>query len=255
VVLVVADVHGAFKALARVVALGHPVLVLGDLVNLVDYRTNEGIIPDVVGADLVADIVALRDVDRASEANRLWSERTSSLAFDVRAEIGRRMAAEYVDMRSALTGGSVFITHGNVDDPTLLRDHLPDGATYVDAAVIELEGERFGFVGGGVPRIGSRGEVDDAGMRRKLDELGPVDVLCSHVPPSLPMVHEDVIGGPAKGSLPIREYIDAYQPRIHYFGDIHQPRATEITRGRTRCVNVGYFRATGRPHVHATPGP
>jgi Icc-related predicted phosphoesterase len=248
--LVVADVHGAFSALARVVATGRPVLVLGDLVNLVDYRTNEGIIPDVVGADLVADIVALRDVDRAAEANRLWSERTASLTIDVRAEIGKRMAAEYSDMRSALTGGSVFITHGNVDDPAMLREHLPEGTTYVDAEVIEVDGERFGIVGGGLPRIGSRGEVADDEMRGKLARLGPVDVLCSHVPPSVPMVDEDVIGGPAKGSIPLREYLDAYQPRIHYFGDIHQPRATEVLRGATRCINVGYFRATGRPHIH-----
>jgi Icc-related predicted phosphoesterase len=248
--LVVADVHGAFEALARVVASGDVALVLGDLVNLVDYRTNEGIIPDVIGRETVAEIVALRDVDREHEADRLWKARTAALEIDVRAEIGKRMEVEYRAMRAALTGGRTYVTHGNVDDPAVLRAHLPEGATYVDAAVFEYEGERFGVVGGGIPRIGSRGEVAEDEMRRKLASIGPVDVLCSHVPPALPMVDEDVIGGPAKGSVPLREYIDEVRPRIHYFGDIHQPRATDVMRGSTRCVNVGYFRATGRPHLH-----
>ncbi len=79
------------NALATVVARGEPVLVLGDLVNLVDYRTNVGIIPDVVGVELVAAIVALRDRSRADEADRLWRERTAELDIDVRAEVGRRM--------------------------------------------------------------------------------------------------------------------------------------------------------------------
>lgn len=249
-VLVLSDVHGAFDALATVVARGDTVLILGDLVNLVDYRTNIGIIPDVVGVDLVRDLVALRDRSRTDEADRLWRERTTELDIDVRAEVGRRMAAEYEAMREALTGGRVFITHGNVDDPSMLKDHLPAGSTYVDAAVVEVEGERFGFVGGGVPRIGSRGEVGDDAMRRKLDSLGDIDVLCTHVPPAVGMLAEDVVGGPSKGSLPVLEFLHERKPRVHYFGDIHQPRASELSVGSTRCINVGYFRATGRATVH-----
>lgn len=248
--LVVSDVHGAFDALATVVATGDTVLILGDLVNLVDYRTNVGIIPDVVGVDLVRDLVALRDRSRAAEADRLWRERTAALDLDVRAEVGRRMVAEYEAMRMALTGGDVYITHGNVDDPTMLRDHLPPGSRYVDADVVEVEGERFGFVGGGVPRIGSRGEVADETMRRKLDSLGDIDVLCTHVPPAVAMLAEDVVGGPSKGSVPVLEFLRDKKPRVHYFGDIHQPRASELSVGATRCINVGYFRATGRPTVH-----
>lgn len=249
--LVVSDVHGAFEPLATVVARGEPVLVLGDLVNLVDYRTNVGIIPDVVGVELVAAIVALRDRSRADEADRLWRERTAELDIDVRAEVGRRMVAEYEEMREALAGGHVYITHGNVDDPTMLRSHLPAGSTYVDGGVVEIEGERFGFVGGGVPRIGSRGEVADDTMRRKLASLGEIDVLCTHVPPAVAMLAEDVVGGPSKGSVPVLEFLLEREPRVHYFGDIHQPRASELTVGVTHCVNVGYFRATGRPTVHA----
>ena len=48
--LVVSDVHGAFDALEEVARRGEILLILGDLINLLDYRTHEGIITDVLGA-------------------------------------------------------------------------------------------------------------------------------------------------------------------------------------------------------------
>jgi Icc-related predicted phosphoesterase len=249
-VLIVSDVHGAFDALADVVARGEVVLVLGDLVNLIDYRTCEGIVPDVIGSDLAHELVALRGQNQFDEANRLWVERTAALGFDVREEIGRRMRREYVLMRHALEGGRVVLTHGNVDDPEMLIAHLPPTTTYVDGGVVDIDGLRVGIVGGGVPRIGSRGEVSDHEMAAKLDALGPVDILCSHVPPAIPMLTEDVIGGRSKASAPLLDYLERASPSFHYFGDVHQPRATRWQHRSTTCVNVGYFRATGRATVH-----
>ena len=74
---VVSDVHGAWDALERVAATGDLILILGDLVNLIDYRTNEGIIPDVVGSELVAEVAALRGIDRYEEAGALWRAHTN----------------------------------------------------------------------------------------------------------------------------------------------------------------------------------
>ncbi len=47
--LVVSDVHGAFDALADLKRYDEPLLVLGDLLNLLDYRTGEGITADGLG--------------------------------------------------------------------------------------------------------------------------------------------------------------------------------------------------------------
>ena len=58
--LLVADVHGDNQALARVARLGEPLLVLGDLLNLVDYRTGEGLLADLFGRDLVLEVLDLR---------------------------------------------------------------------------------------------------------------------------------------------------------------------------------------------------
>lgn len=252
-VLLVADVHGAFDALARLGAFGHEVIILGDLVNLIDYRSCEGVVPDVVGRDLVAEVVALRMAGRHGEAHERWRQATATLDIDLPQHIASGMARQYAEMAATLAAVSGYLIHGNVDDPEMLRSHLPEGIAWVDGETRDIGGERFGFAGGGIRRIGTPGEVDDDVMRAKLQALGPVDVLCTHVPAAIPMLAEDTIGGRSKGSHPIREYLDTHRPLWHYYGDVHQPRATSLWYGSTRCVNVGYFRATHRGVIRGAP--
>jgi Icc-related predicted phosphoesterase len=99
-------------------------------------------------------------------------------------------------------------------------------------------------------RIGTPGEVTEAEMEEKLAKLGPVDVLCTHVPPAIPALATDVIAGSEKGSQAILDYVETHKPAFHYFGDIHQPRATTWRIGSTVTRNLGYFRATGRATQH-----
>ena len=51
--LIVADVHGEFDALRKLVKTGEALLILGDLINYVDYRTMDGIAADVLGREFV----------------------------------------------------------------------------------------------------------------------------------------------------------------------------------------------------------
>jgi hypothetical protein len=60
----------------------------------------------------------------------------------------------------------------------------------------------------------------------------------------------DVVGRTRKASKEILEYLLEARPAFHFFGDIHQPQATTWLVGTTRCINVGYFRATGRALHH-----
>lgn len=248
--LLVSDVHGAFGALRRVAASAEPLLVLGDLVNLVDYRTLEGIVTDVVGRPLIEVTIEARTRGDDAAADAAWRAGIDGLGIDVRGEVIERMRTSYREMTESLTGADAYVIHGNVDSPEMLQEHLPPGVRYVDGQSVEIEGAIVGFAGGGVPRIGSRGEIDDDAMRAKLADLGTVDILCTHVAPALPMLAQDVIGGSSKGSTPVLEYIEEHEPAFHYFGDVHQPRATEYQHGATKCLNVGYFRATGRPVRH-----
>ncbi len=243
---VVADVHGAHGALARVAPEGSTVLVLGDLVNLVDYRTNEGIVPDVIGVDVVKELVALRAAGLFDEASDLWTQRTAERGSEIRIEVTARMQAEYADVASALERYTAYVTFGNVDRVSMLKDSLPPTATFIDAGVVEIDGHAVGFAGGGVPLIGSQGEVSDQDMAKKLAILGPVDILCTHVPPAVDVLSHDVVGGRPKASQPVLDYLNEYQPVMHFFGDVHQPTALTWRVGNTVCRNVGYFRATGR---------
>jgi Icc-related predicted phosphoesterase len=132
---------------------------------------------------------------------------------------------------------------------------LPDGYEYVHGQTRDIDGIRFGFVGGGAATpLQAEGEVSDESMAVLLDGLGDIDVLCTHVAPAVDPLQTDVITGRAeRGSVPLVDYIRASSPRLHLFGDVHQPQASSWRIGPTRCRNVGYFRATERP-VHLDPG-
>ena len=248
---IVSDVHGAHLALARLAPEGATVLVLGDLVNLVDYRTNAGIVTDVVGKDLVDRVVDLRTRHRFDEASALWREENAARYDEIRQKVGRAMRLEYRLVSGSLEKYVSYVTFGNVDDPEMLKESLPSSATFLDRGVVEIDGYSVGFAGGGVPAIGSAGEVTAEAMAEKLHTLGPVDILCTHVPPAVGVLATDVVGGRAKGSQPVLDYLMEFRPSFHYFGDVHQPTASTWRVGGTRCVNVGYFRATGRGVEHA----
>jgi Icc-related predicted phosphoesterase len=248
--LIVSDVHGAAEALGRVAATDQPLLVLGDLVNLIDYRTGDGIVADVVGREVVREISVLRSLRLLAEADDVWHAATQGRTEEIDVAIGALMAEQYRSVCGALDGADAYVTYGNVDRPDMLADMLPATAHYVDGEVRVIEGHTVGFVGGGIPRIGTPGEVDPKDMREKLDRLGPVDILCTHVPPDVQPLAADVIGRTRKASREILDYLLVHQPAFHYFGDIHQPQATTWRVGRTRCINVGYFRATGRAVRH-----
>ncbi|HEY6627588.1 MAG TPA: metallophosphoesterase [Acidimicrobiia bacterium] len=248
-ILVISDVHFALDALHRVVGMGAPVLILGDLVNLTDYRTGEGAVADVLGLEFARATAEARAAGDYQGMRDLWADSAEDRYDEVREKIGAAIDAQYQGVSGALEGGSGYVIHGNVDRPRSLRASLPSGFEYVHGQVVELEGLTFGFVGGGAPTpLQAEGEISDDEMTSLLEQLGPVDVLCTHVPAAVHSLRTDVITGRAeRGSTPILEYLVREQPRLHLFGDVHQPQATTWRVGSTLCRNVGYFRATGRP--------
>ncbi|MEA3511642.1 MAG: metallophosphoesterase [Actinomycetota bacterium] len=248
--LIVSDVHGATEALRRVAAKGEPLLVLGDLINYIDYRSNDGIVAEVSGRELVDDFVRIRGTEGHEAASDMWHRHWAGREEELRERYRTVTEAAYEDVCDALRGCEAYVTYGNVDRPKMLAGHLPEGARFVDAEVVTISGLRVGFAGGGMASIGTPGEVTEREMAAKLANLGPVDILATHVPPAVPALACDVIGGREKGSTAILEYIERMQPPFQYFGDIHQPRATSWRLGSTRCINTGYFRATGRATRH-----
>jgi len=244
----VSDVHDSPPALRRLTALGEEIVILGDLVNLTDYRTGEGAVAAVMGTEFASRSSAARGKGAYSEMRSLWQERSAGSAEELRQLIGAELTEQYRNAGEALTGGHGLVIHGNVDRPGPLQEILPDGFRYVHGEVVIRDGMRLGFVGGGVPTpLQAAGEVSDEEMKAILDSIGAVDVLCTHVAPALTPLRRDVVTGrEERGSDQVYEYLLEHQPRYHLFGDVHQPQASTWRIGRTRCFNAGYFRATGR---------
>ncbi|MCY3579056.1 MAG: metallophosphoesterase [Acidimicrobiia bacterium] len=251
--LIVSDVHGAFAELARVGRSQQPLLVLGDLINYVDYRTGEGIAADVYGRQFAQEFTRNRRRGDWSANRQLWRQvqqgREREMAERIRSEVRR----QYQEARRALSReGRTYLIHGNVDWPREMGEALSDVVVKADGRVVEIEGYSVGFAGGGVPTPArAKGEEPHEVMAEKLAGLGEVDILCTHVAPSVGPLHRDVVTGqPERSSQVVLEYLLTHRPRFHYFGDIHQPQATTWRVGKTLCRNVGYFRATARAVQH-----
>lgn len=250
--ILIADVHGAVEKLRALVARKREQLVvLGDLINFIDYRTMEGILAELAGRDWVRRMVDLRTEGRFDEARELWAEVRESDEGNLQQRIAHLIDAAYRDICGPLQGAGAIVTFGNVDRVEVLQRHLPSDARFIESGVVEIEGLTVGVVGGGVlSGLRVPGELSDDEMAKRLAALGPVDVLCTHVPPSVPQLQRDVVGGTQKGSEAVLEYVLEQRPRFHYFGDIHQPQAIKWIVGETLCHNAGYFRATGRGVHH-----
>src|SRR5680860_1853093 len=103
-VYLLADVHAEFKGLGEVARRGVPIMVLGDLINLIDYRTLEGIIPRVMGREFGRLVADARGRSDFAEMRRLWTEYVGSRGEEVRAAMDAEVRAEYRECAQALDG-------------------------------------------------------------------------------------------------------------------------------------------------------
>jgi Icc-related predicted phosphoesterase len=249
---VVSDIHGAADAVRRAAAGADALLVCGDLVNLIDYRSLQGIAADVFGPQVTRRFVELRTAGRFDEAGGVLRGATAGREAEVRDLVATACRAQYEQVFAAFPVPT-YLTHGNVDSPDLFRDLLPPGVRHLDGEAVEVDGLRVGFVGGGLPR-GSRPHLSECTQEEfaaKVARLPRVDVLCSHMPPAVDDLRFDVVAGrPEPGSRALLDYVEEHQPDYLYFGHVHQPRRARLRVGRTWLVNCGYFRATGRMLDH-----
>lgn len=254
---VVSDLHGACDPLRKAVPDGSTLLLLGDLLNVIDYVEMTGILVEIFGVEAVAAVSQMRLEGNYEEARRLIAERSDGRRDEIRAEFTRLAMIEYEQVFAALPDPTYLIL-GNVDIPPMAGNFVDRGAgvVWADEQTFEIQGERFGFAGGALPTpLHVAGEITPEEMKAKIDQLGPVDVLCTHIPPAVPELCFDTVAGKSeKGSTDILEYILDTKPRRHYFGHVHQPLLSSMWVGETLCVNVGYFRATKRAFPHAYDG-
>lgn len=255
---VVSDVHGNVEALARAGDGADALLVLGDLVDFVDYRDpNRGILGRVLGPEVSRRFGEIRTNGRPGELME-YARHAWSTVPDPPAVVADAVREQYAELFAAMSAPTWAIP-GNVDQPDLWPEFLREGIVAADGQVVTLGGVRFGFVAGAplppgvAPRRGGpwkpnmlRFEEFEAAAAR----LGTVDVLCSHVPPAVPDLTYDVVSRRAESSSPaLLDVCVRDRARAALFGHVHQPLAARARVGRTECVNVGHFRRTGVPYV------
>ncbi len=248
---VVSDVHGRADALARAGEGADALICLGDLALFIDYDDHsQGIFPELFGAEHASRFIGLRTEGRFDEARELSAGLWARLGGDPREHIERAVRAQYAELFAAMPVPA-YLTYGNVDVPRLWAEHLRDGQRVLDGETAEIGGLVFGFVGGGLrTRYRTPNEVDEEEYAAKVEALGPVDVLCSHIPPAVPELLYDVVARRfERGSEALLAAIRRTQPRYALFGHVHQPLHGRTRIGRTECVNVGHFRGRGTPYA------
>ncbi len=252
----VSDVHGNIDALAKVAAGAELLVVLGDLLDYVDYHDpGNGILGEVFGPEPVLRFTELRSAHDFAGLRQL----NESLWAGVADPLGTltEVVAERYRQIVAVLSGPTLLTLGNVDVAPIWNDVAGDTLPFLDGEVVQVAGRRFGFVGGGSMRPGFVPRPSAHVWQpfvRPADEyiasvvaLGAVDVLCSHLPPDLAVLRYDRVPARLEMYGPgLLESIDTHQPAMAVFGHVHQPLAARTRRGRTECVNVGHFQRVPR---------
>lgn len=252
---VASDVHGASRELAEAAEGADVFVCLGDLICFLDYHDPcRGIFADLFGEDHARRYIDLRTANRFTEARELSARAWESLG--VTGQEGRWGVMEalvrnqYRDLFDAMPTPAL-LTYGNVDLPALWPEYLREGHQVIDGEVVEVDGRRWGFVGGGlVSPMRTPFEIAPDDYAAAVARLGPVDVLFTHIPPAVPELTYDTVARRFEvGSSALRDYVEEHQPRYHFFGHVHQPLAARTRIGRTECVNVGHFHGREVPFI------
>ena len=247
------DIHGEYEAMRAQLQPDDVAVLLGDYLNLIDFRTLDGILSEVYSREEIRKVLTLMatgDKEKARVKIRDAIGGTPEKSEQVRAMV----AASYTEFFESIPC-KCFMLYGNTDGPEVMKKL---GATaeveLVECGVVEVDGQRFGMVSGapqGPWNAGLPGEMDTERYDRMVASLGPVDVLCTHYPPAIPDLTWDTLADRDEvGSAALLAYIDEHAPSIHYFGHVHHPRESCLVRGATTVFNTGFFRVSKTAVVH-----
>ncbi|WP_433184645.1 metallophosphoesterase family protein [Actinoallomurus sp. CA-150999] len=248
---VVSDVHGRADALVQAGDGADAFICLGDLILFIDYEDHgKGIFAELFGQEHAETFIELRTQKRFDEARAFSRSMWATLEGDAGPYIEAAVRRQYKELFGAMPTPA-YLTYGNVDIPRLWPESLRAGQRVLDGETVELDGLRFGFVGGGLrTEYRTPYEIDDDVFAAKVAAVGEVDVLCCHIPPAVPeLLYDTVARRFERGSEAVLRMIHEAQPKYVLFGHVHQPLVRRTRIGRTECVNVGHFRARGVPYV------
>lgn len=248
---VISDVHGRSAGLATAADGADALVCLGDLLCFIDYHDHgAGIFADLFGAHNVSRFIGMRTAKRFDAAREFLDGLWAGLDGDPQARLDQAVRRQYAELFAAMPEPA-YLTYGNVDMPRLWPEYARAGHRVLDGEVLDLGGFRLGFVGGGLhSSYRTPYELDEETYAAKIAAVTGADVLCCHIPPSLPELTYDIVARRfERGSEAVLDAIRDAAPAYVLFGHVHQPLDARIRIGRTECLNVGHFRRTGLPRA------
>jgi Icc-related predicted phosphoesterase len=252
---IVSDVHGASDALARAADGSDLFICLGDLILFLDYDDpTRGIYADLFGTEHTRAYLEARTANRFDDARELsaaaWRGRGVFDQADRWASLEVMIRKQYEVLFEAMPTPAL-LTYGNVDVPALWPEFLKPEHQVVDGATVTINGIRMGFVGGGLASpMRTPYELTEEQYSQKIQALGPVDVLFTHIPPAVPQLTYDTVARRFEtGSQATLDYLNEFAPAYHLFGHVHQPLRARARVGKTECLNVGHFHGRKLPFV------
>ncbi|MFL2674210.1 MAG: hypothetical protein ACJ0F9_00960 [Candidatus Actinomarina sp.] len=212
----ISDVHHGLASIKNIPDTKEPVVILGDLINWIDYRTGQGIAEDVFGKEIVIKLVQLRKDHNFKDRRKLWSSMFEENPDLIQEKLELAIYRQYKEVFNALKKFEVWIIPGNVDSVDMIKETMTSNVNYVDGKVLEYKNLKIGFAGGGVPTpINARGEISDESFSLKLNRLGRVDIICTHAPPFVRELITDVITNKEEqGWSSLKDYILEKEPRF-----------------------------------------
>lgn len=265
----VADVHGNYDALARVAEESERLVILGDLLDYIDYHDpRRGIVGEMFGADNAARFASLRVRGAFAELREFNQSLWGSMA-DPYGTLSAVVRERYRRLLACIPADAI-VTLGNVDVAEEWEAVAGSATPYLDGEIATLDGLDFAFVAGGAypgapvpPMLPTQGDPATtrphpwrplmrpyADYSAAVDALPPADVLCSHIPPDIVLMRYDTVPGRLEmcGSG-LRQYIERVQPLLALSGHVHQPLRDRARLGMTECLNVGHFQRQERAVV------
>ncbi len=72
--LFISDIHHGINSLKNLPETKEPLVILGDLINWIDYRNGDGIAKEVFGDEKINKLIELRKNHNFKERKNLWNE-------------------------------------------------------------------------------------------------------------------------------------------------------------------------------------
>ena len=154
----ISDVHHQLEFLKLLPKKNEPVVILGDLINWIDYRNGDGIAKEVFGLENVQTLINLRKEHRFEERKNLWKSLYSNNPEVIMKNMRDAIENQYEEVFKILKKYHVWFIPGNVDDVEIMNSYTSSSVKNVDGLLIEHQGTKLGFAGGEYPRLSTQEE-------------------------------------------------------------------------------------------------